>query len=159
MAPGILLISMLAGCVLDQQRADVETYRTSMQPVLQKNAVLAQEFLEVASRVKRGEMDGVTGSERFARNAVPLAQEISTKVAAVHPKTEALKSAHEVLVKAWSNRAIAYRDLATAWQSGDPDAFDAARARDVQVRIDEEGYVTSVNAVTNRYGVLIDLYP
>ncbi len=159
MSPGLLLIPLLTACALDNTRADVESYRTSMQPVLQKNAILAQEFLEVASRVKRGEVDGQTSSERFARSAVPLAQEISTKVSAVHPKTEALKTSHEQLVKAWSNRAIAYRDLATAWQAGDPAAFDAARARDVQVRLDEESYVASVNVITNRYGVLIDLYP
>lgn len=159
MAPGLLLIPLLAGCVLDEQRADVESYRTAMQPVLQKNAILAQEFLEVASRVKRGELDGAASAERFTRNAVPLAQEISTKVAAVHPKTEALRASHDLIVKAWSNRAIAYRDLSTSWQAGDTSAFDAARARDVQVRLDEAAYMASVNGVTNRYGVLIDLYP
>jgi len=150
---------LCAGCALGGDGEDARAYREQMQPVLQKNALLAQEFLDVASKAKKGELDGSGSADRFRRNAVPLAQEIAARVAAVEPPNDALQAPHEQLVKAWSNRAIAYRDLATAWQSGDAVAFDGARAREVQVRLDEEAYMASINAVTTPHGVVIDLYP
>lgn len=159
MAPGILLIQLLGGCLFGGERSDVMAYKESMAPVLQKNGILAQEFLEVASRVKKGELDGSATAERFRRNAVPLAQEIATRAATVEPDTDTLAAAHATLVKAWSNRAIAYRDLATAWNAADAGAYDAARQRDLQVRYDELAYMQAVNAVCIQYGVVIDLYP
>lgn len=159
MRPGLLLIVLTAGCALDAEGNDVRAYREQMLPVLQKNALLAQEFLDVASKAKKGELDGSGSADRFRRNAVPLAQEIAARVASIDPKTDALQASHDQIVKAWSNRATAYRDLATAWQAGDAVAYDGARAREVQVRLDEEAYMASVNAVTAPHGVVIDLYP
>jgi hypothetical protein len=159
MAPVALLIALLAGCGVDPARHDVETYDAAMKPVLARNLVLARSFLDIASRVKKGETDGPKIAEQMKTDVVPLADEVEASATKIQPTTPALADAHAILVKAWADRAESYHAMSDAWAKGDLAAFDAARKRNVQSKLDEEKYFQAANAVTSAYGVTIEQYP
>lgn len=159
MAPLLLLIGSLVGCGSDPLQQDVVTYQASVQPLFTRNLVLAQGFLDVASKVKKGETDGPAIAERLSREMTPVADELATAAATIEPRTPQLDAAHAMLVKAWQDRAAAYHAMNDAWAKNDPAAFEAARKRNLQSKLDEERYVQTVNALGTPYGVVIDQFP
>lgn len=148
---------LLPGCAAPQ--AGATEYATAMAPTFQKNAALGKEFQDVASRLKKGEITNADAADRFNRNAVPLAQEVANRAAAVHPEDPALAEAHAVLVKAWEDRAAAYTAAAKAFSQGDSAGFEAARTQIAAVGDREAAYLTAVNGYTQPLGVSVDLYP
>lgn len=158
MAPTLLLIASLLGCG-DPTESAVVDYQRAMAPVLQKNAMLGKEFMTLASQIKSGAMDAAGTAERFKATAIPNAKELATQVAAVSPADPALAAEHQKLVAAWTRRAESYAAMASALETGDASAFDAAQARELQVRLDEQAWQQSVNAIASPYGIHLSLYP
>lgn len=159
MSPPALLIPFLLACGRDPLRQDVEAYGAAMEPVLAKNLVLAQGFLDVASKVKKGETDGLRIAERMDKELVPLADELRADAGKIQPSTPALADAHAMLVKAWEDRSTAYHAMSDAWARNDVPAFDVGRKQNVQSKLDEEKYFQAVNGLTEPYGVVLDQYP
>lgn len=159
MAPLTLLIALLAGCGSDPVQQDVATYHGAMEPLLARNLVLAQSFLEIASQVKKGETDAPQIAERMAKELGPTAEALRAEAEKIEPVTPQLGEAHAVLVQAWSDRAVSYRAMGDAWAQNDPAAFDAARKKNLQSKLDEERYFQTVNALSQPYGLVLDQYP
>lgn len=158
MARTLLLISLLAGCGNSAKDAAVD-YQNAMAPVLQRNSALGQEFLDLASKVKQGQLDAAATAARFEQNAVPAAKDLALQVAEITPRSAPLQESHARLVKAWASRAESYAAMTTALKSGDRSGFEAAQARTLQVRLDEEAWLAAVNAATTPHGVTLQLYP
>jgi hypothetical protein len=139
--------------------AAARAYADAMRPLFSRNDELGQQFLSVASRLKKGESDGRSVGEEFERTALPLAKDLAERVAAVAPTDEALVGPHARLVAAWTDRAAAYQACSQAFGAGDTEAFESASRRAMAVRDAELDYVDAVNAATLPVGVRIDLYP
>jgi hypothetical protein len=154
-----LLIAFLVGCGSDPVQEDVTAYHAAMQPLLGRNLVLAQAFLDVASKVKKGEADAPRIAERFATELTPTAEALRVEVSAIDPATPQLGDAHAVVVQAWTDRASAYDAMSQAWARNDLAGFDAARKKNLQAKLDEERYFQSVNALSAPYGLELDQYP
>jgi hypothetical protein len=159
MAPLTLLIAFLAGCGNDPVQQDVEAYHAAVQPLLGRNLTLAQGFLDIASKVKKGETDGPRIAERLTTELAPAADALQAEISTIEPVTPQLGEAHAVLVQAWTDRAGSYHAMADAWARNDPAAFDAARKRNLQSKLDEERYFQTVNTLSQPYGLVLDQYP
>jgi hypothetical protein len=138
---------------------DIVAYQGEMQPLLTRNLVLAQDFLDVASKVKKGETDAPQIAERLAKELTPLADDLQAQAQHIEPVTPQLGEAHALLVKAWSDRAASYHAMTDAWNRNDLPAFEAARKKNLQSKLDEEKFFQTVNALGTPYGVVIDQYP
>lgn len=158
MAPTFLLIASLVACG-DATQSAVVDYQRTMAPVLQKNSALGKEFMTMASRVKSGQLDAKATADQFEASAVPAAQDLASAVAAVQPTDAALAAEHQRLVKAWASRAESYTAMAVALDSGNLVAFEAAQARELQVRLDEMAWQDAVNRLAAPYGAALHLYP
>lgn len=154
-----LLIALLTGCGSDPVQEDVTAYHAAMQPILGRNLMLAQAFLDVASKVTKGETDGPRIAERFATELLPTAETLRAEASAVEPATPPLSEAHGVLVKAWTDRAGAYQAMTDAWARNDLAAFEAARKKNLQSKLEEERYFQAVNSLSAPYGLELDQYP
>lgn len=130
-----------------------------MRPIFAKNLGLAQGFLDIASKVKKGETDGPRIAERLNVELVPLADQLRAEAAGVKPATPALADAHALLLGAWTDRATAYHGMSDAWAKGDLVGFDVSKKKNSQSKIDEEKYFHAANAVTGPYGVVLEQYP
>lgn len=153
------LLVWLVACGADPVEQDVLAYQTAMEPLLARNLVLAQGFLDVASKVKKAEMDGGQIAEKLARDVVPVADALVAEAGSIEPATPALADAHAQLLRAWGDRATAYHGMADAWMASDLAAFDTSRKKNLQSKLDEEKYFQTVNALTGPYGVVLDQYP
>ncbi len=159
MSPLALLIALVAGCGTDPVQQDVAAYHDAMKPLLAKNLVLAQGFLDVASKVKKGDTDAPQIAERLATQISPTADELRAEAEKIEPVTPQLGEAHAMLVRAWGDRAASYHAMSEAWSRNDPVAFDAARKQNLQSKLDEERYFQTVNGIAQPYGWVIDQYP
>ncbi|MDP2317300.1 MAG: hypothetical protein Q8P41_30720 [Pseudomonadota bacterium] len=159
MSPFALLIALLAGCGTDPVQQDVTAYNDAMRPLLAKNLVLAQGFLDVASKVKKGDTDAAKIAERLATEISPAADQLRVEAEQIEPVTPQLGEAHTLLVRAWTERAASYHAMSDAWAQNDPTAFDAARKRNLQSKLDEEKFFQTVNTISQPYGVVLDQYP
>ncbi len=159
MAPFALLIAFLAGCGSDPVQADVVAYHDAMQPLLGRNLALARSFLDIASRVKKGETDAPRIAERLTTELVPTADTLKSEAERIEPVTPQLGEAHALLVQAWTERAASYHAMADAWAQNDPAAFDSARKKNLQSKLDEERYFQTVNTLSQPYGLVLDQYP
>lgn len=140
-------------------KADLDAYQAELAPLLGSNTALGKQFLDVASQVKQGKLDGAGVAGRFAAEAVPVAQDLATKVAAVRPADPQLAEAHALLVKAWADRAAVYADIDKAWKTKDTAALTAAKARQQAAHDGEEAWLGAVNTLGSADGVSFDLYP
>jgi hypothetical protein len=77
----------------------------------------------------------------------------------VDPAAPALDDAHAILVKAWSDRALAYAAMRDAWTGGDLAAWDAAVKKNTQSKLDEERYFTEVNRYLAAFELRLEQYP
>jgi hypothetical protein len=159
MAPSFLLIAFLAACGRDPMQQDLVTYQGAIQPLLGKNLTLAQDFLDVASKVKKGETDAPQIAQRLATELTPLADDLKAQAEHIEPVTPQLGEAHTLLVKAWGDRAASYHEMSDAWARNDLPGFEAARKKNLQSKLDEEKFFQTVNVLGQPYSVVIDQYP
>lgn len=159
MAAPLLLIAWLAACGSDPVETDVVAYQSAMQPLLVRNQAVAQGFLDVASKVKKGEMDGAQIAQKLSTEVSPAADALRDEAAKIAPATPALADAHAVLVQAWSDRASSYHAMSDAWTAGDLAAFDNGKKKNLQSKLDEERYFQTVNQLLRPYDLLLDQYP
>ena len=130
-----------------------------MRTPLANNAALAQRFLTDASQVKKHETDGGRLAEELSRELAPQADALAKSVAAIEPTEMPLRDAHAIVVRAWSDRAIAYGGMRDAWAAGDLAAWDAAQKKNSQSKLDEERYFTEVNRYLAPYQLSIEQFP
>ena len=159
MAPTLLLIAFLGGCGPDPVEQDAAAYYAAVTPLFGQNLVIATGFLDIASRVKKGEAPPEVVAVRLGTELTPAADQLKAAVEKIEPVTPALGEAHTILVHAWTDRAAAYHAMNDAWIANDPAAFDAARKKNLQSKLDEERYFQTANAALAPYGLILDQYP
>lgn len=159
MAPTFLLIAFLGGCGPDPVEQDAVAYHAAVTPLFSQNLVIATGFLDIASRVKKGEAPPEQVAQRLSTELSPAADQLKAAVEKIEPVTPALGEAHTVLVRAWTDRAAAYHAMNDAWNANDPVAFEAAQKQNLQSKLDEERYFSTANAALAPYGLVLDQYP
>ena len=156
---GAPLLALLTACGPDPADEAAGSYVAAMQPVLTDNVALAQDYLDMAGRIKKGELDGGGVAEKMARDIGPLAGKIHRGALAVHPADTQLADLHAQLVNTWSDRAKTYAAMSAAWAAGDDAAYETARASNLQVKVAEETAFGGINAWLGAHGQYLDQYP
>jgi len=159
MSPLALLIALLSGCANDPMEQDINAYHDALTPLLAQNVKIAQGFLDVASKVKKGETDAPRIAERLTTELMPIADELRDGATKIEPVTPQLGEVHALLVQAWSARSASYHAMSDAWAQNDLVAFEAAKNKNLQSKLDEEKYFQKVNALAQPYGFQLDQYP
>jgi hypothetical protein len=158
-----LLVLLSAGlalaCGSDPLADDTAAYVVAMQPILEDNRELANEFLQVAARIHQRETDDEGIIERWDADIVPLGNSLHTDADAVNPTTLELQGPHEKLVASWADRADSYEEMRSAYQANDDAAFNVAWDKNVEAKLAEEQYFNEVNAVLGAYGYRLDQFP
>ncbi len=159
MSPHALLIVLLSSCATDPMEQEISAYHDALAPLLAQNVKIAQGFLDVASKVKKGETDAPRIAERLTTELMPIADELRDGAAKIEPVTPQLGEVHTLLVQAWTARSASYHAMSDAWAQNDLVAFEAAKNKNLQSKLDEEKYFQKVNALAQPYGLQIDQYP
>ncbi len=156
---GAPLVALLTACGPDPADEAASGYVSVMQPVLTDNVTLAQEYLDMAGRIKKGALDGGGIAEKMARDIGPLAAKVHKGALAVQPADPKLADLHAQLVNTWSDRSKAYAAMSSAWAAGDEAAYETARAANLQVKVAEETAFGEINAWLGAHGQYLDQYP
>lgn len=149
----------LVACTEDPLAAQAAPYAESMQPLLDDNMKLAEQFLGLAAQIKKEKVDGAGVAQTWSTEVVPLATDLATRAATLQAPEGPLTTEHQLLVEAWTNRAVAYQDLDAAYKGTDPAAFQAAFDANLEAKLGEEEYFRRVNGLLGPYGVHLDQYP
>ncbi len=150
---------MALACGADPVAGDAATYTAAMQPTLQANRELANEFLQVAALIHKREIDDGGIVQRWDKDIISIADDLKDKASAVQPETPELQGPHESLVASWTDRADSYKEMKKAYSSNDDAAFEEAWQKNVEAKIVEEQYFNDVNAVLGPYGYRLEQFP
>lgn len=155
----VLVMSLVLACGGDPLADDAADYTEAMGKPLSDNMALAQEFLEVAAEVKRGNVDADDIHARWEKRVLPLADQLYDEVQAIEPSTPELAGLHQQLVDAWGDRAEAYHSMHRAYEKADANAYQAAFDKNVESKLAEEDYFGKVNRLLEPYGYHLDQFP
>ncbi|HJN76398.1 MAG TPA: hypothetical protein QGF58_20895 [Myxococcota bacterium] len=155
----ILVVGLVLACGGDPLADDAADYTEAMATPLEDNMALAQEFLEVAAEVKRGNVKADDIHRRWEKRVLPLADKLYDEVQAIQPETPELATLHQQLVDAWGDRAEAYHSMHRAYTKADAEAYQAAFDKNVESKLAEEDYFNKVNRLLEPYGYHVDQFP
>ncbi len=136
-----------------------QAYHTQMVPLLLKNQELAQEFVNMATRVRSNQITVEETVQIWQGRIIPLADGLKNDATAIQPGEPVLTAHHERLVTAWSARSEAYRGMLKAYRDHDQDAFAKARLNNVDAKVAEEQYFEQVNSALRGFGFYLDQFP
>jgi hypothetical protein len=150
---------LLLACSQDPLAAAGEAYAGQMKPVFMQNRALGEQFLQIASNVKRNEADAASVAGTVSTTTLHAAEAVAAQAAKVQPADPQLGSGHAALVSAWKHRADAYGAASKAWTAGDLAAFDLAVLEVRKSAQEEAAAADQLAATLGPAGVKIDLYP
>ncbi len=153
----ILLLAL--ACARDPLAEAGQSYVSEMQPLFAQNRALGEQFLQVASKVKKNEADATAVAGVVSDSAAGEAAAMATGAAQVHPVEAELAGAHGELVAAWKHRADAYTAVSTAWKAKDTAAFDKAVADAGKASDEEAAAADHLERLLEPAGVNVDVYP
>ena len=130
-----------------------------MKPLFEENRALGEQFLQLASKVKKNEVDPAAVAAAVSDAAVVKAADMARRAAGVHPTDSQIAGAHGELVMAWKHRAEAYTAVSTAWKANDTAAFDKAVLDAGKASDEEASAAEHLSDVLVPLGVPVDLYP
>lgn len=159
LALALLTLTVTAGCGGAAGAQAAQAYHTSMVPLLLKNQELAQEFVNMATRVRTKEITVDETVQIWQGRLIPLADGLQNDSLAIKPADPVLAAHHQRLVTAWSARAEAYRVMLKAYRDHDQAAFAKARLNNVDAKVAEEQFFEQVNATLRGYGFYLDQFP
>jgi hypothetical protein len=159
LALGVWLASTVTACGDDPATTAARGYADEVNAAFADNLALSQTFLDLASKLKRGESDGAAVAALMTQDLLPRAQKLEAAAGRIQPADPALGDLHAKLRHAWSERAAAYAAMADAWAANDVAAFDAARKRNLQSKVEEEAFVREANAWLAPHGTALDQFP
>ena len=155
----LLLISQLLGCGPDARETASRAYAEEMQSLWGENQAIGREFMDVAAKLKKKDIDPHEIAERFDMRVVPRARTLAEKVGAVTTEAKTLQQVHGGIVRAWEIRADAYDQMNKAWLKADMQAFTRALNDNRAVRKAEDRYLDSANKLLEPYQVALDPNP
>lgn len=159
LALSLLMLPAFVGCAADPLAQEAQSYQAAMEPVMQQNAALGAEFLELATKLNDEDFGPERLGKRWHRRVLPLSQEVATSAAEVSATHPELSTRHGALSGAWDERASAYGEIDRAWISGDPSAMESAFQANVQAKLAEEAALADLNALLSGYGIALDPFP
>ena len=152
-------LAMVLACGTDPVAGDAATYTAAMQSTLEANRELANEFLQVAALIHKREIDDAGIVQRWNKDIISMAEDLTDQANTVQPATPALQAPHASLVLSWTDRADSYKEMKEAYESNDSDAFEDAWQKNVEAKITEEQYFDDVNRVLGPYGYRLEQFP
>jgi len=155
----LLSLTVLSGCGPDANQQAANDYVEAMTPLLKRNTTLSKTFLDMAAKIKREELTTAQIAKQFTKRVVPQAEQLQNDVAKVQPRPTSVEEVHLGLVRAWSNRANAYRQMADSWAAGDLASFNGAARDHATVNKAEERYFEAINTLLMQHGLVLQPYP
>ncbi len=155
----LLTVTLTTGCGGGAGADAASAYHQSMVPLLLKNQELAQEFVNMATRVRTSELTVEQTVQIWQGRIIPLADGLKNDAVSIQASEPVIAAHHEKLVKAWTARSDAYRAMLKAYRDHDKEAFAKARLSNVDAKVAEENYFDQVNATLRGYGFYLDQFP
>jgi hypothetical protein len=134
------------------------TYLDELDPLLQENGLLAERVLTLAAQIYNDSARPEQIADSWGRSVVPIAEHLADQASFVEPP-QSYAQAHAEIVQIWGDRAVAYRSLSEAIQTGDTDAWNAARNSADAVKLREERWFDTLNERVGPTGLIVDPYP
>lgn len=150
---------LMLACAADPLTAAGQDYARQMQPLLVQNRAVGEQFLQLASKIKKGEADGALVAAQLQSGVIGPAKTMSVEVSAVRPQNSVLVTPHGQLSSAWRDRAEAYASIAAAYTARDTAAFDKAVLAAAAAADAEAQAADRLNAELLGTGIQIDFYP
>lgn len=155
----LLTLTVVSACGGGAGADAAQGYHTSMVPLLLKNQELAQEFVNMATRVRTQEITVEQTVQIWQGRIIPLADGLKNDATSIAPGEPVLDAHHARLVSAWSARSEAYRTMLKAYRDHDQASFATARRNNVDAKVAEEQYFDQVNAALRGFGFYLDQFP
>ena len=155
----ILYIIQLVACGPSAKETAAQAYAAEMQKMWSENHQLGRQFMEVAAKIKKGDMGALDVAKRFDERIVPSARDLADKVTEVETGTDTLEAVHAGIVRAWEIRADSYEQMNKAWSETDMQSYTRALNDNRTVREAEDQYLEAVNKVLLAYDLRIDPVP
>jgi hypothetical protein len=146
----------LSGCTAGDD--DTTRYLTALQPLLQENGLLAERVLLQASKIYNEAVKPDQVSEAWIHEIVPVSEHLYNQAGFVQPPSTYAQT-HADLVLIWGDRALAYRNLGEAIQTGNSDEWNKARDLANQVKLREEKWFDTLNQSLAASNLSVDPYP
>ena len=154
-----LLTFALAGCAgLDPASSSTTVYLSELQPLLQENSLLAERVLFQAAQIYNESTKPEQVANVWTVEIVPLSEHLASQAEFVSAP-DPYSSRHGDLVKIWSDRAVAYRNLGEAIKTADAEQWNDARKQADDVKLREEKWFDGLNEQLAPQGLVIDPYP
>jgi hypothetical protein len=151
------ILSVLLACNAGPGDATSE-YLVRLQPLLQENGVLAEQVLFQAASVYNEAVKPEQVADSWTHDVVPLAEHLHNQASFVTAPDD-FGSVHTELVQIWGDRALAYRNLGEAIQTGDIEEWNKARELADSVKLREEKWFDRLNTTLAPSGLIVDPYP
>lgn len=147
---------LLPGCASTND--ETTQYLTALQPLLQENGLLAERVLLQSAKIYNDAVKPEQVSDAWVHEIVPLAEHLHNQSSFVAPPPSYAQT-HADLVLIWGDRALAYRNLGEAINTGNTDEWNKARELANQVKLREERWFDTLNAALAPSNILVDPYP
>jgi len=150
------LLASLTGCAPGDD--DTTRYLTMLQPLLQENGLLSERVLLQASKIYNEAVKSDQVADAWIHEIVPVSEHLHNQASFVQPPS-AYAQTHADLVLIWGDRALAYRNLGEAIQTGNSDEWNKARDLANQVKLREEKWFDTLNQGLATSNLSVDPYP
>lgn len=156
---GLFVLTLFSACEVDSPAKDeAQRYADAIAPLTLDNGLLAWRVLHLAADVHDGRADGSKADAAWRDDVVPLAWHLRDQAALISPPAN-WGDHHEALVKVWTDRAVAYEDLADAVEDGDLSGFEDAKKRANQALMSEEELFKRLDGQLLPHGITVDQFP
>lgn len=150
---------VLSGCLTpDPAAVEAQGYVASVDPLLHENGFVADVLLRTAAKTYDGTAKPEETRATWSNDIVPLTEHLRDQATLV-AAPPAWVSDHENLIDIWTERADAYRHIADAVESGDPDLFQKGREQAYNAKLREETWFRDVNKRLEPYHLVVDQFP
>jgi hypothetical protein len=133
-------------------------YLDQLEPLLQENGLLTERVLTLAAQIYNDSARAEQIADSWGRSVVPIAEHLADQASFVEPPA-VYAQAHAEIVQIWGDRAVAYRSLSEAIQTGDTEGWNAARNSADDVKLREERWFDGLNERVAPLGLIVDPYP
>jgi hypothetical protein len=147
---------VLSGCAAASD--ETTQYLGGLQPLLQENGMLAERVLLQSAKIYNDAVKPEQVADAWIHEIVPLAEHLHNQSSFVTPPSSYAQT-HADLVLIWGDRALAYRNLGEAIQTGNTDEWNKARELANQVKLREERWFDTLNGALAPSNIQVDPYP
>lgn len=157
--PMLTFLPFVIGLVACSSGDDATSkYLGQLNPLLHENGLLAERVLLQAAQVYNDAAKPEQVADAWVAEIVPLAEHLHDQASFVEPPPP-YATTHQEIVQIWGDRAVAYRSLGEAIQSGNTDEWNKATGLASDVKLREEKWFDTLNTALAESGLSVDPYP